>query len=92
LTTHLGETITVQATIKDLDGNLVDPDSQEVKVYDPNGTLQATYTSPTQQSTGVYRQSHTTSTSDTPGLWQFHWKTVKGTHTEREVLKVYVAE
>ena len=43
MTNYFGETLQFKETIKDFNGvTLIDPSSNEVKVYDPNGTLKAT--------------------------------------------------
>jgi uncharacterized protein YfaS (alpha-2-macroglobulin family) len=77
MTIFLGETVRIQNTMKDYDGSPLTPDSQEVKIYDPNGVLKATYTSPVKEADGVYHIDHTTSESDSAGEWTCVWKVIK---------------
>ena len=86
----LGETVQIECTITDFNGNLVDPDSHEIKIYDPSGTLILTFDSPTQKSTGVYTFEFTIPEDGQVGLWKVVWKVVTGSYVGIEEKKFYV--
>lgn len=71
-----GESITPQITIKDADGNVYDPTSLTLKIYDPSGTLEETIqkTSMTNPSVGVYYYAYTISTDADVGDWRYEWE------------------
>ena len=75
---YIGSAFKLQATWKDFDRvTYLVPDSQEVKVYDPNGTLKATITNPTLVGSGVYYITYSTSSTDSEGMWKVVWKVTK---------------
>ena len=74
---YLGATVRFTATIVDTDGTALIPDSNEVKVYDPNDKLKTTI------STGSITQGVPTNTfwceytipaSGKTGFWSIIWK------------------
>jgi uncharacterized protein YfaS (alpha-2-macroglobulin family) len=77
MTIFLGETIRIKCTMKDYDGSLFTPDSQEVKIYDPNGVLKETNISPILESEGVYHINYTIGENETVGDWKCIWKATK---------------
>jgi len=85
MTIFLGETVRIQNVMKDFDGSPLNPDSQEVKIYDPTGVLKATYTSPVKEADGIYHVDHTTSESDVAGKWTCVWKVVANNITSIEI-------
>jgi len=86
----LGETVRIECTIKDFEDNLIDPESHEIKIYDPNGTLVATYNSATRQSQGVYTLDFTIPEDGQVGLWKIVWKITKDSYIGKEEVKFYV--
>jgi len=86
-----GETVKIVAVIKDADGNLIDPASHEIKIYDPSGTLKETSTSPTKSSTGNYYLFYTLPEDASVGKWKVVWKAVKDSSVSIEKIEFYVA-
>jgi len=86
-----GDGVTLEAEFRDENGNLFDPDSQEVKVYDPNGALQASPV-PVKQSLGIWRIVFTLPEDAVTGIWGVSWKAVKGTYPETEPYSFIVEE
>mgnify|MGYP000055858391 FL=1 len=84
MTVYRGETVRIKATIKDFSGNLFDPDSQEIKIYDPSNTLKETNTSPTKESVGVYYIDYNIPSDSNTGVWYVEWKVVKSDKTGKE--------
>lgn len=75
----LGDTIRIDAEIYDWDQTtLIDPDSQEIKIYDVTETLQATITNPTKTGTGKYYVEYTIPEVAPPGTWAYYWKATTG--------------
>ena len=75
---YKGTTIRVKTTIKDFDGNLLDPDSQEVRIYDSKGNeVSGSPFSPTKVSEGVYFVDYVLSEDAEEGTWKVVWKIVK---------------
>jgi len=87
-----GSTVTIEATITDESGNPLTPDSQLVEIYDPDGNLKASSTTPTLVSTGVYRFSYTLPSDAELGEWLVKWKVEKGAYVEIEPLRFEVTE
>jgi uncharacterized protein YfaS (alpha-2-macroglobulin family) len=80
MTVVLGETVKITNDVTDFDGNALTPDSQEITIYDPNGVLKDTNTSP-QGSAGSYFITYTIPSDGKAGDWKVLWKVVKGTDT-----------
>jgi len=74
---NLGETVRILASITDYDGEAMNPDTQEVKVYDPSGALKHTETAPTKKADGLYYISYTFPGDGAIGNWTVNWKIVK---------------
>ena len=91
MTIILGETVRIKNTITDFDGNLLTPDSQEVTIYDPQGTLKETNTSPS-GSAGSYYVEYTLPSDSVKGDWKVVWKAVKGATTGIEAFWFNVNE
>jgi len=85
MTFHPGEAVRLKCTMKDFDGIAFTPDTQEVKVYDPQGTLKGTYADPVLEAAGIYHVDHSTADSDMPGMWKCIWKTTKSALVSKEV-------
>ena len=86
-----GDNIRSQASTYDYDQvTPLTPDSFSVSVYDPTGTLRATYTNPTQISTGQYYINHSTSSSDMTGTWRVVWSVTSQGVTDTEIGTVVV--
>lgn len=92
--TYLGDTIRVKASLTDFDGSILTPDSQEVALYDPSGTVRDTEVSPTMDGPGVYHAD-----LDIPeevdlvgkdGNWKVVWKFTKNGEDKFEKLEIIV--
>ena len=86
------DTIRVQAVLKDFDGSLLTPSSQEVIIYNPLGVAQGTFGSPTLDGTGTYRIDYGIQSDGQKGNWKVSWKALAGTYPAREVKYFEVAE
>jgi uncharacterized protein YfaS (alpha-2-macroglobulin family) len=73
----LGETFRILASTTDFDGVELAPDTQEVKIYDPSGSLKATETSPTKKADGLYYVLYTFPEGGAVGTWTVKWKIIK---------------
>lgn len=62
---------------KDSQGNLINPTSPYVRVYDPNGTIVSSGT-PTGESTGVYYFVASLGTAQPEGIYQAYWEGTVG--------------
>ena len=91
-----GETVRIQNTYIDSDDELYDPDTIELKIYEPNGSLKTTVTFAAgeivKSSTGVYYYDHTIADDATVGWWISKWTAVIGTQTDRESDQFYVRD
>jgi uncharacterized protein YfaS (alpha-2-macroglobulin family) len=87
---YRGSTVRIKNTITDFNGNLVDPDSQTITIYDSNNTQKQQFTSATQESTGVYYVDYTIPSDGATGSWKVVWQITKGTQQSVEVLKFNV--
>lgn len=74
---RLGETFRILASMTDYDGEVLTPDTQEVKIYDPGGVLKSTETSPTKKADGLYYTLYTFPQDGAVGAWTVKWKIVK---------------
>lgn len=74
---YQGTTVRIKNTLTDYDGSKLTPDSQEVKIYDPDDTLKDTNTNPTLESEGVYYVDYTIPSDGKEGTWKVVWKAVK---------------
>lgn len=65
----VGQTVLIKAYFRDVDENLVDPDTVTITVRAPDGTL----TNPpnTNPSVGEY---HTAQLLDQAGIWRWRWE------------------
>jgi len=88
---YRGSTIRIRNTLRDFDDSYLTPDSQEVKVYDPDGTLKETITSPTLESTGIYYVDYTIPSDGKDGNWKVVWRAIKGTKPHLDVFTFSVA-
>jgi len=75
---YLGSTIRIKVTLFDYDGKSLDPDSQEIKIYDSEGTLRKTFDAATYEDAGVYYVDYTIPSDAPTGDWLVIWKIVKG--------------
>ena len=89
---YLGDSIRMQATLKDYDGTALDPDSHSVKLYDPSETERDSDTNPTQSDAGVYYSDLTIPSSGTVGLWKVWWEITIDSKTKQAVYEFYVGE
>ena len=86
MTTYLGDTIRVQATMTDFDDSVLTPDSHEVTLYDPDEVQQDQDTSPTAEGGGVFYADLDIPSSNTKGNWLLVWKvTMSGKHKFEEL-------
>ena len=85
------DTVRVQAVIKDFDGTLLDPTSNEVIVYAPSGANMGTL-SATQRGSGTYSADYVIPVASVSGVWKISWKALSGTFPAREVIDFIVAE
>ena len=76
---YLGDTVRFKNTWTDYNGNALDPDSQEVKIYDGAGNLVTTKTEAdlTKESDGVYFFDYELPETATSGTWRIVWKGTK---------------
>lgn len=82
-----GNTIRIYNSIMDVDGNKVTPDSHEVTITDPTGTVVLSTTTPTQDpQTGQYYVEYTVAEDAELGNYTVEWKIVKGTTKGRKTL------
>ena len=89
---YKGSTIRIRNTITDFDGNPMDPDSQEIKIYDSKGSLKATLTTPTKEDIGKYYIDYTVPEDGEAGSWKVVWRIDKGGQAAVEVLRFAVEE
>lgn len=90
---YRGDSITIRNTIKDENGNLMDPDSHSIKIFDPTGTQSGSeITNPTQESLGVFRITFDIPLNAAFGSWNVQWRAVKGTYVETEIFYFAVAK
>ena len=91
-----GETVRIQNTHTDSDGTLYDPDTIELKIYDPKGSLSVTKTFAAgeivKSSTGIYYYDYTIADDATTGWWISKWTAMIGTQTDRESDQFYVRD
>jgi uncharacterized protein YfaS (alpha-2-macroglobulin family) len=78
---HRGDGITVRCITRDKNGELVDPDSQTVKVYDSRGALKSIL-STTKEETGKHTATYVIPDDAEFGDWFFEWKVTLGTYPE----------
>ena len=81
---NLGDSVKFKATIKDENGVLFDPDSQNIVLKDPRKTSRSTTTNPTHLSLGVFEAAFIIPTSGPDGVWQIEWMTITGGEPEKE--------
>jgi len=91
-----GETIRIQNTYSDSNDTLYDPDTIELKIYDPKGLLITTKTFVSgeiiKSSTGVYYYDYTIADDAMTGWWISKWAAVIGTQTDQESNQFYVRD
>lgn len=80
---HRTDSITIEVTFEDENNTKFDPDSQEHKIFDPEGTEKVTLI-PTKQSLGVFRVTYSIPADAAFGDWVLISKGVKGTYVESE--------
>lgn len=81
---YLGTTVRLKNTLTDYDGSPLTPDSQEVRIYDPDGTEvdygdENKFFTPKLESEGVYYLDYIIPVNGKPGKWKAVWKAVIGT-------------
>ena len=76
-----GEAVRVEATYLAADGNLYDPDTVEIRIYDPSGYLKET-TSGTKYTIGVYTHDYAIPADATPGWWSYVYTGISGANTD----------
>lgn len=79
-----GDTVIVIGTVKDLDGNLVDPTSYLVFTYNPAGTIVTSGSAMVKDVTGKYHYDHQTLVSDQMGRWRVRHKVTVGARVVNE--------
>ena len=88
-----GDRTKITATIRDNQGNKVDPSSHEIKVYDPDGTQQGgTFTNPEKDAPGEYHLDYDVPDNGKPGTWKAVWKATIGTGDKKETIAFDVLE
>ena len=88
-----GDQTTTRATIRDNEGNKVDPSNHEIKVYDPDDTQQGgTFTDTVKDATGEYHLDYDIPDNGKPGTWKAVWKATIGTGDKKEKLTFDVLE
>lgn len=83
---YQGTTVRIKNTLTDYDGSALTPDSQEVRIYDPDGTeVSGSPFMPTLESEGVYYVDYTIPADGKTGKWKVVWKAVEGTKPNIDV-------
>ena len=77
----IGEVVRVEATYIAADGNLYDPDTVEIRIYDPSGTLQETGAG-IKYTTGIYNYDYTIPSDGLTGWWSYRFTGIAGTSTD----------
>ena len=96
MTEHLyGESIRLGNTFTGIDGNVYDPETLSLAIYDAEGTLEETVTYAGDEikktSTGIYYYDYTIpSDSTSQGYWIGVWTVVIGTQTDKSEEQFYV--
>ena len=88
-----GETVRIHNTYTNTAGTAVDPDSIELKIYDPSGTLDTTVVYPgtiVQSATGVYYYDYDIASDADLGWWLNKWTAVFGTQEDVTKGQIYV--
>jgi hypothetical protein len=82
----LGETTRLKADYTTTDESYYDPDTVEVKVYDPSGTLKVTATyaagDVSKDDTGKYSYDYVIASDADVGWWLYRYTAVAGTNTD----------
>jgi uncharacterized protein YfaS (alpha-2-macroglobulin family) len=76
--------------MSDFDGEVLNPDTQEVKIYDPGGAVKSTQTSPTKKADGLYYVLYTFPDDGAVGTWTVKWKITKSGRVRTGQLSVPV--
>jgi len=91
---RVGSTVRIRNRVFDFDGiTILEPDTQEVKIYDSTGILKKTIENDDvkTESPGIYYIDYTiTGTPD--GKWKAVWKVVKGDISDVEVITFIVSD
>jgi uncharacterized protein YfaS (alpha-2-macroglobulin family) len=87
-----GDRTTINATIRDNKGVKVDPSSHEIKVYDPDGTLEGTFNDPVKDDVGEYHLDYDIPEDGKAGTWKAVWKATIGTGDKTEIITFDVFE
>jgi uncharacterized protein YfaS (alpha-2-macroglobulin family) len=77
MTIYFGETIRCRETIKDFDGvTLLDPSSNEIKIYDASGDLKKTIPNEDidREELGIFHGEYTLPNVGVAGSWYYVWK------------------
>ena len=77
----IGEVVRVEATYIAADGNLYDPDTVEIRIYDPSGTLQDTGAG-IKYTEGIYNYDYTIPSDGLTGWWSYRFTGIAGTSTD----------
>ena len=86
------DTIRIQATIRDFDDTLVDPDSHQIIIYNPLAVAMGTYTGPSRVSLGIFTQDYAIPSAGPSGDWKISWRATFGAFNSREIGYFKVAE
>ena len=72
---YTGDRITFEATFRDSDGGLYNPDSIVLNIYDPANGLDCCFTDGdmTHPSTGLYQMQYDIPENGLPGSWRVVW-------------------
>jgi len=90
---EFGETIRVNASWVDFDGDPVDSDSHSVSFYTPSGIISgAPHTTPNQTDPGEYFQKFTIPAAGPAGIWKVIWAVEIGIDVGVAVLAFNVVE
>jgi methionine-rich copper-binding protein CopC len=91
MTLYPADTATIKATVKSKTGTKIDASSHEIKVYDPDDSLQDTYTNPVHDALGEYHLDFLIPVDGKAGTWKVVWKatTAEGTKTELITFDVF---
>lgn len=94
MTVYLGDTIQVQATLRDYHGNVLTPTYQEITLYDSSGTQKALEKSPTAEGSGIYHVDFVIPADGDPSKddkdWTVVWKATYLVKSKYERIEIEV--
>lgn len=87
----IGEVVRLEATYTSSDGELYDPDTVTIHIYDPSGTLQA-IGSASKYTIGVYNYDHDLALDGDIGWWSYTFTGITGANTDVQMAQFKVRD